>query len=381
MKLRLRDSSVTRGAKQRVGMALCLCASAIAAVLAEPTVMRADTVYVSSWNSDQILRFTTEGAGSIFYSGGSDFRATGLAFDRAGTLYAATRSSGIYRFAPDGTLSLFPSMLGLNYPRGIAFDSASNLFVANYFSDEILKFAPDGSGTVLAFRNGVSFPTDVAIDPVGNLYVANAGGNTIMKFTPDGQGTFFATNGLGSPVGLAVDGAGNLYVADQLNNTILKFTPDGVGSVFASTGLSAPSDLAFDSAGNLLVANTGNNTIQRFTPSGVGSLFASTGTNAPAYIVVEMDPVSDSDGDGVADDVDQCPGSARGAVVDLNGCTIDQLVPCNGPAPGRTWKNRGQYMSAFEKTADAFAAAGLITLAERDALVRAASRSDCGRKR
>src|SRR5688572_19401355 len=63
MKLRLRDSSVTRGAKQRVSMALCLCASAIAAVLAEPTVMRADTAYVSSWNSDQILRFTTEGAG------------------------------------------------------------------------------------------------------------------------------------------------------------------------------------------------------------------------------------------------------------------------------------------------------------------------------
>src|SRR5947207_13646290 len=145
MKLRLRHSSVARGIEQSAGMALCLCASAIAAMLAQPTATRADTVYVSNWSSDSIVRFTADGVGSIFFSGGSEsFRPTGLTFDRAGNLYAANRYSGIYKFTPDGTISLFPGVLGLNYPRGIAFDSASNLFVANSYSDEVLKFTPDG---------------------------------------------------------------------------------------------------------------------------------------------------------------------------------------------------------------------------------------------
>src|SRR5947207_9408168 len=80
MKLRLRHSSVARGIEQSAGMALCLCASAIAAMLAQPTATRADTVYVSNWSSDSIVRFTADGVGSIFYSGGSEsFRPTGLA--------------------------------------------------------------------------------------------------------------------------------------------------------------------------------------------------------------------------------------------------------------------------------------------------------------
>ena len=364
-------------------MVLCLCASSvIAAILAKPTDTRADTVYVSNWSSDAIVRFTADGVGSIFYSAGSEsFRPTGLTFDRAGNLYAANRYSGIYKFTPDGTISLFPGVLGLNYPRGIAFDSASNLFVANSYSDEVLKFTTDGSVSTFAFRNGLSYPNDLAFDPAGNLYVANPGLNTIVKFTPDGQGTLFASNGLASPVGVAFDTAGNLYVANQANDTIQKFTTDGISSVFASTGLRAPSGLAFDSMGNLYVANTGNNTVQRFNPSGVGSVFATTGLNAPAFIAVQIEPVVlDSDGDGVPDNVDQCPGSAPGAVVDVNGCTIDQVVPCSGPASGGAWRNHGQYVSAIARTVEAFSVAGLFTPAEKDAVIRAAARSNCGKR-
>jgi len=355
----------------------------IAVIFAAHMPTRADTVYVSNWSSDTIMRFTPDGVGSIFYSGGSEsFRPTGLTFDSAGNLYAANRYSGIFKFAPDGTVSLFPGVLGLNYPRGIAFDSAGNLFVANSYSDEVLKFSPDGSSFSFAFRNGLSYPNDLAFDRAGNLYVANPDLNTVVKFTPGGQGTLFASNGLSSPVGVAFDGGGNLYVANQVNNTIQKFTPEGVGSVFASTGLDAPSGLAFDGLGNLYVANTGNNTVQKFTPSGIGSVFASTGLNAPAFIAVRIEPVVlDSDGDGVPDDVDQCLGSTPGVVVDARGCSIDQLVPCSGPASGGTWKNHGQYVSAIVRTVEAFAAARLLTPDERVAVIGAAARSNCGKQR
>ena len=95
---------------------------------------------------------------------------------------------------------------------------------------------------------------------------------------------------------------------------------------------------------------------------------------------LQANVIQDSDGDGVADSQDKCPNTPAGAVVDAHGCTIDQLVPCAGPASGGTWKNRGQYVSAVARTAEAFLAAGLITEAEKAAIVKTAAQSDCGRK-
>jgi hypothetical protein len=91
-------------------------------------------------------------------------------------------------------------------------------------------------------------------------------------------------------------------------------------------------------------------------------------------------PVIDSDGDGVPDDRDECPDTQPGAIVDANGCSIDDLVPCAGPASGGRWKNHGEYVSSVVKTAEAFVAARLITTGQKDAIVAAAARSSCGKK-
>jgi len=91
---------------------------------------------------------------------------------------------------------------------------------------------------------------------------------------------------------------------------------------------------------------------------------------------------SDVDGDGVANAADVCAFTPGGAVVDPNsGCSIAQLAPCTGP-PGSTqpWKNHGQYVSRVAKTAESFIALGLITEAEKDAIVSAAAQSTCGQK-
>ncbi|WP_157622698.1 OmpA family protein [Solimonas soli] len=49
--------------------------------------------------------------------------------------------------------------------------------------------------------------------------------------------------------------------------------------------------------------------------------------------VVPPAPPPDSDGDGVPDDRDQCPGTAQGAQVDDVGCPLPP--PCEAPAPGQ----------------------------------------------
>ena len=89
---------------------------------------------------------------------------------------------------------------------------------------------------------------------------------------------------------------------------------------------------------------------------------------------------TDADEDGVADSADLCPDTAQGAVVNADGCSIDQLAPCNGPASGGTWKNHGQYVSTVAHVAEDFVAQGLISPNEKGAIVAAAAQSKCGAK-
>jgi hypothetical protein len=99
--------------------------------------------------------------------------------------------------------------------------------------------------------------------------------------------------------------------------------------------------------------------------------------------VIDIRPaneVIDADGDGVPDEEDQCLNTSVGAVVNEHGCSIDQLVPCDGPITGGAWKNHGQYVSTVREVAEAFQTLGLITVEQRDAAVQAAARSACGGK-
>jgi hypothetical protein len=83
---------------------------------------------------------------------------------------------------------------------------------------------------------------------------------------------------------------------------------------------------------------------------------------------------NDADNDGVVDSIDECPDTPPGVAVNSTGCSIEQLVPCDGP-----WRNHGQYVSAVVKTARAFAAAGLITADQQRDIINAAAGSDCGK--
>ena len=83
---------------------------------------------------------------------------------------------------------------------------------------------------------------------------------------------------------------------------------------------------------------------------------------------------------GVMDDLDQCPDTAAGSVVNQHGCSIAQLAPCAGPSTGGIWKNHGAYVTAVSKAATAFVVAGDITQEEAVAVVDAAAKSDCGKK-
>ena len=90
----------------------------------------------------------------------------------------------------------------------------------------------------------------------------------------------------------------------------------------------------------------------------------------------------DIDGDGVTNDLDICASTPNGEVIDpSNGCSIAQLSPCEGPrGTSVNWKNHGKYMSSIAHAANAFLDLGLISEAEKDAIVSAAGQSTCGAK-
>lgn len=54
-------------------------------------------------------------------------------------------------------------------------------------------------------------------------------------------------------------------------------------------------------------------------------------------------------------------------------------VPCEGPAPGKKWKNHGAYVSTVSKVVEAYVAADIIVESEADEIMSAAGQSDCGK--
>ncbi len=84
---------------------------------------------------------------------------------------------------------------------------------------------------------------------------------------------------------------------------------------------------------------------------------------------------TDQDADGVPDSLDQCPDTAPGAIVNADGCSIEQLAPCDGP-----WKNHGQYVSTIAHVTQQFRRQGLISEHQRSQIISAAARSDCGKR-
>jgi uncharacterized membrane protein len=99
---------------------------------------------------------------------------------------------------------------------------------------------------------------------------------------------------------------------------------------------------------------------------------------------------ADADGDGVGDVCDLCPDTTADVpepdlpprvAVNADGCSLSQRCPCDGPPDvDVSWKNHGQYVRCVAKHSLRFFVRGIITNVERAAFVRVAARSECGQR-
>ncbi len=162
--------------------------------------------------------------------------ATGLAFDRLGSLYISSRAEGtIYQVTPDGRRSVYAE--GMGVATGIAFDAEENLYVGDR-TGTIFKINRERQIFVFATLEPSVSAYHLAFGPGGHLYVTGpttSSFDQIYRIAPTGEvGTFY--RGLGRPQGMAFDAQGNLYVAASLagRRGIIRLTPEAQAELFVS---------------------------------------------------------------------------------------------------------------------------------------------------
>lgn len=105
-----------------------------------------------------------------------------------------------------------------------------------------------------------------------------------------------------------------------------------------------------------------------------GFILAGRSEANPWLIKLAAEP-PDCDEDGIPNAEDLCPDTPLGSVVDADGCSIEQVCPCEGP-----WRNHHEYVKCVTKQASKLKKERKIDGRERQAIVEEAKHSDCGNR-
>jgi hypothetical protein len=169
------------------------------------------------------------------------------------------------------------------------------------------------------------------------------------SYTSDGNGTSFLW----------------YLVFDLYDDSILYNVPLSAGS--GTVKLPVP-------VGHKIAVNLIASSFSLATEGGAKEISSSASATFSYELVA---PTSDNDEDEVPNEIDQCPGTPIGSVVDpANGCSIDELVPCNPMF--RDWESHGEYVSSYADTVSRFVALGVLPPGEGAGLITKASMSKCG---
>ncbi len=222
-------------------------------------------VYVSNATAE-IRKIKKDGSSdSVFLSGSSLARATGLAFDPDGkVLYVSCRpfrkSGWITKIYPDGSDEIL--VKDLDGPGDITVDLDGNLYVSELMGN-ITKITPAGIATNYISLPSVNTPLGIAWSPGDTLYVSSAHDGNIYKIVPGTKPTvkYFAhVDGVEEKwgCGFMIYLSGYLYITNG-NNRVLRISKRGKVTYFAGTGepgwIDGPADIAQFKAPNGICAN------------------------------------------------------------------------------------------------------------------------------
>jgi hypothetical protein len=260
-------------------------------------------VYVSSFNSDEVMR----------YNG-----VTGAPLGIAGN--------------PTSAVFVTRALGGLDNPEFLTFGPDGNLYVVSSPTNQVFRYNSTTGALINVFvtasnNGGLAHPLAAVFGPDGNLYVTGSDSDNVIRYN-GATGAFMnvfvsaGSGGLNRPEVLTFGPDGNLYVSSSLTNQVLRYS--GTTGAFldafvpaGSGGLNFPTGLTFGSDGHLYVGSANNDRVLRYhgttgafldnvVPAGAGGLDRPTGlafgADARLYVTtadtsevlrVTMDPSPD----------------------------------------------------------------------------------------
>lgn len=234
--------------------------------------------------------------------------------------------------------------------------------------------------------SGGSFvnPFGVALAPDGHIYVMDYGGYeappAVIGINPEtgAQDFHCESEHFSMPLSLAVT-EGFIYVANGIaccgHAALVRLSRDDCSAtpLTPCDDFLNPWGVVAGSSGQLYVVDQAAHAVIFTSPESGCTGLVGLGSCVGIALVPEPGP-TDRDADGVTDDRDGCPDTPPATLVNADGCSIEQLVPCEGG----NWKSHGHYVTAIAKCLRPFARAGLLSQEERRAIVKRAAQSPCG---
>ena len=377
--------------------------------------------------------------GKVTTTLGSCSRAFAVALQRDGKIVAVGHSEvpehfltqpafAVVRYNSDGSLDanfgdagkVITDFGGSDYANGVAIQEDGKIVVAGSggnYDFALARYNPDGRldmrfgtrGKVLTDLGGGDAASDLVLQADGKIVLAGVGGLylnfALTRYNTDGRlDSTFGVDGkvaapffpdsyeLANAITIQPNGkllaAGFASVGSDPSFAIARYNSDGsldfsfgmdglVTTDFgnpADVGVLCPpgrKDCSEDRAEGIAIQADGKIVV-------VGGGGASMPPSLLAIARYEGGP-PDSDQDGVADEHDVCPDTAPTDIVNSQGCSIGQLVPCAGPVSGGKWKSHGRYVVAVSGSVRSFLAAGLLTEDQAHGIVTSAANSNCGK--
>ena len=298
------------------------------------------------------------------------------AYAQISTINSANYHPREYNDVPGSTLTVVS-----NFPSLVSFDDQNVSAPGGFANRHVWRFSDDSGASAYPFSNDDFFSVFMTVTLTGDPISPRKEAGFLLD-TIGGQGQFII-NTDGHEV-VAFGGPFPFYAFPRTFNSGDTITlgmtyflnSNGKRAIIYSANCLQSPPLEFS---NLEQGIIDNSTLGGyFQIVNAPSVPSNSGTAVYQNINIGA---TDLDGDGVPDALDACPNTPACTSVDAEGCSIDQLAPCEGPASGGDWKNHGQYISSVVQAADQFLAQGLISESEKDAIVKAAAQSPCGSKK
>jgi hypothetical protein len=296
------------------------------------------------------------------------------AFAQVSTINSATYHPREFNDIPGSVLTVVS-----NYPSLIEFQDQNVSAPTGFANRHVWRFSSDAGASPFAFSNDDFFTVTMTVTLTGDPISPRKEAGFLLD-SIGGQGQFII-NTDGHEV-VAFGGPFPFYAFPatfQSGDTVvlgMTYFLDSNGKravIYAANGLRSPPLEFSNLEQGIIDGSTLGGYLQIVNASAVP---ANSGT--ATFENVQIGP-PDQDFDGVPDAADLCPDTPVGTIVNANGCSIAQLVPCDGPATGGAWKNHGQYVSSVAHAANEFLQQGLITASQRSAIVSQAAHSDCAK--